>query len=214
MEGKKILIKQKEIIFLYIIYAVGIAGHLITPLQNLMITLTPAALLITGAVVLYYSAVSANKRFIIWSFVAYVFTFICEVAGVKTGLIFGGYSYGSALGFKLFDVPLIIGFNWLFVILGSILVAQIITKNIFFASLLTASLSVLFDLVLEPVAIKLNYWHWDNNIIPLQNYIAWFLIAFTSSMLFFIFKVEVKSKAAVHYLFIQFAFFLILMFFI
>jgi putative membrane protein len=55
-----------------------------------------------------------------------------EVVGVKTGLIFGEYKYGSTLGIKLFEVPLIIGFNWVFVILGSISISRLITKMFFY----------------------------------------------------------------------------------
>ncbi|HEX9252724.1 MAG TPA: carotenoid biosynthesis protein, partial [Ignavibacteriaceae bacterium] len=127
MEAKKIIVSNKEIVFLYIIFFVGIIGHLYDPLQNLMLLLTPATLLLTGVVVLLYSYKTSKNKFLLWVVLTYVITFLLEVKGVKTGLIFGEYKYGSTLGIKLFDVPLIIGFNWVFVILGSISISRLIT---------------------------------------------------------------------------------------
>ena len=31
--------------------------------------------------------------------------FVIEVIGVKTGYVFGSYSYGDSLGFKILEVP-------------------------------------------------------------------------------------------------------------
>jgi putative membrane protein len=36
---------------------------------------------------------------------------------------------------------------------------------------------VLLDFMIEPVAIRLDFWHWQSGIIPLQNYLMWFLVA-------------------------------------
>lgn len=41
-----------------------------------------------------------QKNFLLWFFIIYILTFSLEVAGVKTGLIFGDYFYGNNLGFK------------------------------------------------------------------------------------------------------------------
>ena len=37
---------------------------------------------------------------------------ISEIVGVKFGIIFGDYKYGYALGYKIFEVPILIGANW------------------------------------------------------------------------------------------------------
>jgi putative membrane protein len=36
--------------------------------------------------------------------------------GVHTGILFGNYKYGNALGLKLNDVPILIGINWFIVV--------------------------------------------------------------------------------------------------
>ena len=213
MEAKKIIISNKEITFLYIIFFVGIVGHLYDPLRNLMLLLTPATLLLTGLIVLFYSYKSSTINFLIWAAFTYIITFILEVVGVKTGLIFGEYNYGSTLGIKLFDVPLIIGFNWVFVILGSISISKLMTGNIFLSSIISAFIAFIFDLILEPIAIKLDYWSWFEGIIPLQNYLAWFVIALISAFGFNYLNVKVNSKISLHYLLVQFIFFVILLIF-
>ncbi len=213
MEAKKIIISNKEITFLYIIFFVGIIGHLYHHLQNLMLLLTPATLLLTGLIVLFYSYKSSSNKFLLWAAFTYVITFILEVIGVKTGMIFGSYTYGSTLGIKLFEVPLIIGFNWVLVILGSISISRIITTNLYLGSLISAFIAFVFDLILEPIAIKLDYWTWAEGIIPMQNYSAWFVIALISSIGFSYLKVKVISRISLHYLLVQFVFFVILLFF-
>jgi putative membrane protein len=63
---------------------------------------------------------------------------------------------------------------------------------------------------MEPVAIYLNYWNWEGDVIPLQNYVAWFLIAFFFASIFSYLKIEIKGKIFAHYFLIQFFFFVIL----
>ncbi|MEO8233029.1 MAG: carotenoid biosynthesis protein [Ignavibacteriota bacterium] len=213
MESKKYLNKYKSEYFLYLIFTVGIIGHIFQPLLNILLWLTPITLFLTGSVVLLNAYKFSSKKFLIWATITYVITFTLEVVGVKTSLIFGEYYYGNTLGLKVFEVPLIIGFNWLFVILGSISVSQLISKNKIIIAIISACISVLFDFVLEPVAIKLNYWQWADNIIPVQNYIAWFFIAFISVLIFSYLSVNVKSKIGLHYLVIQFVFFLLIQIF-
>ncbi len=213
METKKIITTNKEIIFLYVIFLVGIIGHLYEPLRDLMLLLTPATLLLTGFIVLFFSYKTSNNKFLSWAVITYVITFLLEVIGVKTGLIFGEYNYGQTLGIKLFEVPLIIGFNWVFVILGSISMARLITTNIYLIAFISASIAFIFDLILEPIAISLNYWTWTEGIIPFQNYIVWFVIAFISSIGFGYLNVSVRSKISSHYLIVQFLFFAILLIF-
>jgi len=143
-----------------------------------------------------------------------VITFALEVLGTKTGIIFGNYVYGNTLGLKISGVPLIIGFNWVLVILGSITLSEQIEQNIFLRALLTGTLAVLFDLVLEPIAIKLDYWRWNSGLIPLLNYYSWFLISFIASILYDMFKIKTNENIPESYFIVQLLFFMILSVFI
>ena len=91
-------------------------------------------------------------------------------------------------------MPLIIGFNWVFVILGSIAISRLLTNNIFLSPVISALIAFIFDLILEPIAIKLDYWSWSEGIIPIQNYLAWFVIALISALGFNYLKVKVNFK--------------------
>lgn len=168
----------------------------------------------TGSVVFYVVLREAKLKLFFWAVITFAVTFILEAYGVKTGLIFGEYSYGDVLGFKLFDVPLIIGFNWVMVMLGAISIAYTIDRNIFLVALLASTLAVLFDMVLEPVAMKLGYWNWENNIIPIQNYYAWFAITFISTLFTGLLRLKISYAILDHYFIIQLIFFILLMLFI
>jgi putative membrane protein len=69
---------------------------------------------------------------------------------------------------------------------------------------------IALDFLIEPIAMKLDFWQWKNNAVPLQNYIAWFVSSF---ILFFIFRTlngRIENKFAKVILLIQFLFFGIL----
>ena len=98
--------------------------------------------------------------------------------------------------------------------MASINIAQSAEDNILLAALLTATLAVIFDIILEPVAVKLNYWTWENGIIPLRNYFAWFAIGFSFSLLASFMKISFNYVFLEHYYFIQLLFFILLSLFI
>jgi putative membrane protein len=175
-----------------------------------MLQLTPIALLINMIVVSFPWWKDKNINLLMWFLITFVFTLVIEIIGVKTGIIFGEYEYGKTLGIKLFDVPIIIGLNWVFVILGGILLAQKITDHKIILSLIASLFAVSFDFILEPVAIKLDYWSWENNMIPFQNFIAWFIISFIAAWLFTRNKIEVKNDLPLLYLIVQSVFFVVL----
>jgi bisanhydrobacterioruberin hydratase len=191
-------------------YSVGITGHLIASAKDLMTTLTPLTLFLTGGVVAYKSFFKADSNFILWGIITYLITYLLEVAGVKTGLVFGEYKYGNVLGFRVLEVPLVIGFNWVLVILGAISISKSFSDNIFIISFFAAILSVIFDYFLEPVAIKLGYWEWNAIAVPLHNYIAWFIITYIFSLVLLKIKSDFKEGITREYFLIQFIFFVIL----
>ncbi len=74
-----------------------------------------------------------------------------------------------------------------------------------------ASLAVLFDWLMEPVAVKLGFWTWHGDgTIPLYNYICWFIISILLLTIFHFSKFDKKNKFAINLLLIQSLFFLIL----
>ncbi len=189
-------------------FSVGIIGHWVPATHDLMISLTPMFLFGMGIYIIHPSILKRDHRFLTWVLITYLITFSIEAIGVATGAVFGEYSYGSTLGLMVLEVPIVIGFNWVLVVVGAVMVAKKISGNIFFASIIGGGLSTLFDFFLEPVAIKLDYWDWSGGSIPVQNYVAWFVIATVFSYSFLKMKLKCRSDLAIHYLFVQALFFI------
>lgn len=210
MERKKNLKLSKEEIFIYLIYFVGIVGHLTNPLLAYMKLLTPMTLLLTGGVVLFSTLKNSKTDFLICIIITYITTFTLEVIGVKTGLIFGSYNYGNTLGLRIFEVPLIIGFNWTMVILGVILLSEKIFTNKILIAISAALMATIFDYFMEPSAIKLGYWSWSDISVPLQNYFAWFLISFVFTILYLLMKIKIETELPIKFFLTQFIFFVVL----
>jgi bisanhydrobacterioruberin hydratase len=198
---------MKSILGLYIIFGFGILWHIIPSTRAIVTGLTPLALLLAFAIILYPEIKKKNWNLISWLIIVSVVTYIIEVAGVSTSLIFGEYEYGKNLGVKVLEVPLIIGLNWVIIIWGSTELAAKLKVPIFFTALSAAILAVLLDLLIEPAASFLGYWSWEGDIIPLQNYIAWFIIAFIFSLSYLFLKSDSKSILPVHFYATQVLFF-------
>ena len=187
-------------------FAVGSVGHHVSHIQPFMLRLTPGFLLMFGTVSLVPSIMKGNRRLLIWIAVAFIVTFVLEVVGVKTGRIFGAYRYGETLGLKLFEVPLVIGFNWVIVVLGMNSLLEIRLESRLLKAVIAATAAMLFDAVLEPVAMHFDYWTWESTKVPLQNYGAWWVIAFGTSLAFLYGGVRVENRITGAYVVVQTAF--------
>jgi putative membrane protein len=195
---------------LAIIYAVGLVGHLIPSLRPLMLAMTPYVLVITGGIVLVPVIREGNWRVLAWFCGAGLITIFIEVVGVATGKIFGAYSYTHVLGFQVFGVPPLIGFNWMLVLFGSISLAQIISQRTALQIAIATLCAPLFDYVMEPVAVAFNYWQWHTGTPPLQNYIVWAVISGIVCSLYLLFRCNAQRPLPAFYLGIQFCYFAIL----
>lgn len=196
---------------LYLVFVCGSLLILLGWIKGVLPILAMLLLLVCGYLVLRESINLSDKNVTQFLILGYIAAFVIEVVGVKTGMIFGDYKYGNGLGIKILGVPLVIGFNWLLLILGgAFLIEKQNINSLLVRSLLVGLVVVLIDFVLEPVAVKLNYWNWEGGVIPIKNYLAWFLVGFGLSMLFFRTKIKFSSNLILHYLYAQILFFLIL----
>jgi putative membrane protein len=203
-----------------LMYVVGTLGLIFPPTQPYF-KLASAFNLWVSLILLLFFHQQYNKSFIATAIGIFLAGFFIEVIGVHTGMIFGIYWYGQTLGAKILGVPLVIGANWLLLIYCSNQVTHVlfeflkqrILKNAlldsaiiraFFASFLMVCL----DFLIEPVAIHLDFWHWQFEKIPSQNFQAWFLVAFILSYLFLKGKFIQSNALAVLLLVSQFLFFI------
>lgn len=188
--------KNYNIIKLGILYLMLVAGglwHIIGVFQDLMrIAAGPLIAILTIWMVYEYwketsvleNIKSKNQirfKFSIWLAFVFIGSVLVENIGVKTGLIFGHYEYGNTLWPKIDTVPAAIGFSWINMLLGSIAIVYVLSDlkskySIWMSSFLVALLMVGFDIIMEPAAMYLDYWNWLDGLVPVQNYLAWFVI--------------------------------------
>lgn len=154
-----------------ILHLVGMIGML-SPWREFFIPLTPANLLLSMmalfAVIQPRTPVKALSLLAIFSI-----GFLAEWVGVHTGLLFGEYTYGKTLGLKISEIPLLIGVNWILVTASAYSIARGIGNSRLFRIVFATVLMVALDYFIEPVAMELDFWTWEGNVIPFKNYIGW-----------------------------------------
>jgi putative membrane protein len=168
---------------LAIFHIVGIVGFT-TQWTTLFLELTPFHLLLVFAYILSFQTL-INRTFLVFMFFVAISSFFIELVGVQTGKIFGSYSYGEALGFKIGGTPLLIGVLWFILVWSIGYLLRDLRWHWLIKSLTGATMMLLIDIFIEPAAVELGFWQWENNTIPLQNYAAWFLISLGYFLIFF-----------------------------
>ncbi|MEJ6981929.1 carotenoid biosynthesis protein [Pedobacter sp. P351] len=188
-------------------YGVGYFGFTDVNHFSLFKQLIPFHLLLM-LVLMIISHADRDKYFWTFILITYVAGFIIELIGVKTGLIFGEYAYGAALGPKFEDIPWLIGVNWILVIYSAgMFLKELGIKSHVVRSLIGAFLITALDILIEPVAIKFDYWSWTRGVVPFQNYAGWFIFSFGMLYFFYWMKFRETNFAAAVLFIVQFAFF-------
>ena len=167
----------------------GFVGLAFSDDPSFYLRFTPLTLGLTALLLLWFQK---GRDASFWGFCATVVLlgFGAEFVGVNTGKVFGHYTYGDTLGFKLFDqqpfrgVPPMIGLNWLVITYLGGMLARYLPLGELARTLLAATLMVGFDACMEPVAGRFDFWHWTAGVIPFQNFRDWFIFACVLQMLF------------------------------
>ncbi len=201
-------------VLLVVFYGVGVAGMALSFTRPLFTALIPFALLLSMGILLFFQPRLKEGTTLGIFLVIYLAGFLVEMMGTNTGEIFGKYLYGSGLGPKIFNTPLMIGINWLMLSLAfTDLVARSGIKGWAGVPVAAAGM-VVYDLVLEQVAPRLDMWNWEGGTIPLRNYAAWFTLALLFQILLRVTRIPVKNPVAPAVLLCQFFFFLLLLLFL
>tara|TARA_B100001173_G_scaffold287244_1_gene275511 strand:- start:875 stop:1507 length:633 start_codon:yes stop_codon:yes gene_type:complete len=173
-----LILSKKNIVplILFIFYSVGIFGISFPELRTQFVSLTPLNLLMTAFLLLWGNG-KYNLKLIYAACIALFLGYGVEVLGVASGVLFGEYHYGQALGWELMDVPVVMGVNWLILSFSSLGIMGRLTSNSFLKVIMSSLVMVILDVLIEPVAIQLDFWTWTQVNVPLQNYIMWFFSA-------------------------------------
>ncbi len=202
------LVTPYSIWIVVLIHLVGIIGML-SPFQEYFRLLTPLNLLLS-ATILWANHRHRHLEVFWYSLFVFVLGFMIEFLGVRYGIIFGPYTYGNTLGPKLFNVPIIIGLNWLLVMYCIASLTDNLKIPILLKIIAGATLAVAVDWLIEPVAMHFDFWSWKDGVVPVQNYIGWFFTSIIMQSGYHILKVKADNKLALPYYFTQLFFFLIL----
>ena len=202
--------KNRDIVgfFLIVLHVAGAIGLSTESSSNIFLSLVPYNLILTFLLCFFYVSF---KKYFIPIFLIFLIGFFIEVIGVKTGILFGAYSYGDTLGFKILEVPFVIGLNWLILCLSIFSLFSAFIKNKFLLLLFSSISMVLLDFIIEPVAIEYSFWSWSDISIPIQNYIMWFVISLIMHYILLKYRVNVHYKLGLYLVLSQLFFFLYLL---
>jgi len=159
-----------------------LSGKLLLPLTTIVFFLFS----LTHAV--YY--LGQRNAALLFGITFVVSLFFESINLLSAGWVFGPLTYTHKLGFKVFElVPLLIPVTWFTVGYLSLLITehllgrdQFTPGQITRLALLAAIILTTWDLGMDPMMVKKQYWIWrvDGHYfgIPLQNYLGWLVTAF------------------------------------
>jgi uncharacterized membrane protein len=170
-------INRRKLIGLYslsVLFAIGnlsrqfaFVAHWCAPL--IMITVGTSALVLT-----YRFSLRAVSSFV----AVLLIIFLCAASGANFGFPFGDFAFTDSLGPKVLDVPLVLLFTWMAILIPAWAAAGrfLRYKHVVVASIVVTA----FDAVLEFAADSLDLWHWKGGLPTELNPLSWFGIAYLS----------------------------------
>lgn len=191
---------------LVLYYLVGMILFLAEGTRTIFSILTPLSLIMSFLAVLIYQP-SWSPRLVLAFLAVFLAAIFTEILGVQTGVLFGEYVYGNALGIKILDTPLMIGLNWLILIYCTSAIANHFFSKRIIRIVVGAGLMVVYDLVLEYVAPAMDMWSWQTRYPGIRNFLMWFLLAFIFHSLFQGLNLKIENRPARYLYLIQFLFF-------
>ena len=197
---------RMSIFFLWLINISGFFG-ILSDQNEFFLSTTPYVLSLTLLLLILNHDLS-DKKSKIGLILIFLFGLIVEILGVNYGLFFGEYNYGANLGPKIYEVPYVIGFNWVLLIIATGSVSDKLIKGKEIYKILFASfLMVLIDLLIEKSAPKLDFWEFVISPVPFSNYLWWFIFSIGFQYIFFKTVKTKEYNLSSNILVIQFLFF-------
>ena len=193
------ILKNKISISIFIIWLFNISGILgiLSTYSDWFLKLTPINLSMYVILILWNIDDFSKKVLVAFS-IPFVIGFLTEFLGVNFGLIFGSYSYGDNLGLKIAGVPLMICLNWAVLTIITADLSSILHNNTVVQSLLGGFIMMLLDIMIEVSAPRFDFWEFENSIIPIKNYIAWFVIGSIAHYLYRQTNIKTNKKLSIH----------------
>jgi len=171
--------------------------------------LTSLHLLFTAILLLISHRPMPSLRIWIWIALCFILGWSAEYIGVHYKWLFGEYIYGDVLGPKVFAIPLIIGVNWILVVYSICTSLNMVFPALskLLKTLVASVLLVILDFLIEPVAIKLDFWTWTLGTPPAQNFIGWLGVGLIQASIFYLIVPFTENRLAPILLVLQVLFF-------
>ena len=195
-----------SIFFVWLINISGFFGVL-SDQKDFFLSTSPFAILISF-ILLLLNHNFRQKGFATALISIIIIGFLVEFLGVNYDLFFGSYEYGNNLGYKIGGVPIIMSINWLVLIfLTGSFTEKIIPNSLPLKVIFASLLMVFIDIFLEICAPKLDYWKFNEEIVPMSNYNSWFIISAICLYIYFRSIKDKEYKLSTNMLVIHLAFF-------
>lgn len=191
---------------LLLAYVAGVIGLQLPSVAAYFRPLSPLTLISSLVVLLLYHT-DWRPSFYAYIVLALLTGYLVEVLGVHTGQVFGQYAYGNGLGEKLWSVPPVIAINWLTLSYCCGAVCDRLRVSVAGKVLAASSLMVGLDVLIEPVAVDLDFWTWFGQPVPWQNYAGWWLVSAVLFSIWYALPFAKANRMAKWLLFFQFLFF-------
>lgn len=116
-----------------------------------------------------------------------VLALLIETCALLTGFPYGHFGYSELLGYKLFGyAPWTVFFAWTPLVIAAYTIAARLFDHAVLRILSTAVFLVVFDLVLDPGAVKLGFWRYESGGefygVPLSNFVGWLVSGATAAI--------------------------------
>jgi putative membrane protein len=163
--------------------------------------ITPAMSIVSSVFVVlfalpsYYAIIDAKgagKGLVILSVLG-IYALLIESSAIHTGFPYGDFIYNDLLGQKIFGLtPWTVAFAWPPILLIAYWFAQHFTSTVAtHKTLKTLSLTAIgamaIDVVLDPAAVYLGFWGWEDPGffygVPLVNFAGWLLSGFIGAVI-------------------------------
>lgn len=197
----KMIAKYKVYISIFIIWLFNVSGiiGILSSKSEWFLGLTPLNLMLYFIIILW-NLKKIDIRFLYAFSIPFIIGFLVEFLGVNYSLFFGTYEYGENLGAKIGGVPIMICINWGVLTVITSDISKIISKNTVIRFVLGGFMMMILDVVIEVSAPRFDFWEFENGVVPLKNYIAWFVIASIAHFFYNLFKIESDKKISIQIL--------------
>jgi putative membrane protein len=138
--------------------------------------------------------------------ITFLFAFVTEEIGLRSGWPFGTFSYDSSLGLQVFSLPLVVPLAWIMISHPILVAARRLTHNWVF--LYGGVAMAAWDLFLDPQMVAAQRWSWKftgihvpfEPEIPLSNGFGWLFVGMGLMAMLHLALPRERRKGGVHFI--------------